>query len=207
MVQAARALQSARNVGVFLGSGLSLASGIPTYRDAMGAYVDPEVARFSQLRTFDSDRRAMLYWYEEQRRKLQSIHPNLGHHALAQLACRQPTVFVTQNVDGLLDRALSEAGADAEVYPLHGRLMQTRCHVCRRLERREVDLCEEPLCRVCGGSLRPDVVWFGEALARDVWQGAMDAFLEIQACLIIGTSGMVYPATELPELAQARGVT
>jgi NAD-dependent deacetylase len=204
---AAKSVVGARNLGVFIGSGLSLASGIPTYRDATGTYVDPEVARFSQTSTFETDRQAMLFWYEEQRRKLKEIHPNAGHHALARIAKMIPTSFVTQNVDGLLERALAEESADAEVFPLHGRLARSRCHVCRRLENREVDLGQEPLCRSCGGSLRPDVVWFGEMLARDVWQGAMDSFTEIQVCLVIGTSGLVYPASELPELAESRGVT
>jgi len=204
---AAKSIAGARNLGVFIGSGLSLASGIPTYRDATGSYVDPEVARFSQTSTFETDRQAMLFWYEEKRRKLKEVHPNAGHHALAQIAKMIPTAFVTQNVDGLLDRALVEADADAEVFPLHGRLVRNRCHVCRRLENRDVDLSEEPLCRACGGSLRPDVVWFGEMLARDVWQGAMASFTEIQVCLIVGTSGLVYPASELPELAESRGVT
>lgn len=204
---AARSFAGIKNLGVFIGSGLSLASGIPTYRDKMGLYVNPEVARFAQTSTFDTDRQTMLFWYEEQRRKLASVHPNAGHHALATIAKLVPTSFVTQNVDGLLERALVEVDADAEVFPLHGRLGRTRCHVCKRLEHREVDLSQEPLCRTCGGSLRPDVVWFGEMLARDVWQGAMDSFMEIQVCLVIGTSGLVYPASELPELAELRGVT
>ncbi len=204
---AGKSIAAARNLGVFIGSGLSLASGIPTYRDKMGLYVDPEVARFAQVSTFETDRQLMLFWYEEQRRKLAKIHPNAGHHALAEIAKMIPTAFVTQNVDGLLERALAEVDADAEVFPLHGRLSRSRCHVCKRLENRQVDLSEEPLCRNCGGSLRPDVVWFGELLARDVWQGAMDSFTEIQACLVIGTSGLVYPASELPELAESRGVT
>lgn len=203
---AARVLAQTRQLGVFIGSGLSLASGIPTYRDAKGNYVNTEVARFSQVSTFETDRQQMLWWYEEQRRRLAKVHPNGGHHALARIAGRISTVFVTQNVDGLLERALAEEGTEAEVYDLHGRLDRTRCHVCRRVELRRVDLSEEPLCRVCGGSLRPDVVWFGETLERHVWQAATDAFSEIQTCLIVGTSGMVYPATALPELAETRGV-
>lgn len=203
---AAEIIRDAYSVGVFLGSGLSLASGIPTYRDAMGNYIDPDVAHFSRLQTFETERQAMLFWYEDQRRKLKAIHPNAGHVALAELAARKQVAFVTQNVDGLLDRALDERGAQAEIFALHGRLNRTRCHVCRRLTHRAVNLAEQPLCHACGGSLRPDVVWFGESLARDVWQGAMDAFMEIQTCLVIGTSGLVYPASEIPELAESRGV-
>lgn len=206
IMAAAEVVGRSRHLGVFIGSGLSLASGVPTYRDAQGNYIDDAVARYSQASTFQTDRQAMLWWYETQRRKLRAIHPNAGHRAIARIARRIRTVCVTQNVDGLLERAIHDEGSDAEVFALHGRVDRTRCHVCRQLEYRPIDLADEPLCRACGGSLRPDVVWFGEPLERHVWQAAEDAFLEIDVCLIVGTSGMVYPATALPELAEHRGI-
>jgi NAD-dependent deacetylase len=107
--------------------------------------------------------------------------------------------LVTQNVDGLHDRAGSRG-----VLKLHGDIWQVRCTVCGALERNEDVPLEElpPLCR-CGGVLRPGVVWFGEALPTAEWERASQASARSQVMMVVGTSALVYPAAGLAEMARA----
>lgn len=109
--------------------------------------------------------------------------------------------LATQNVDGLHDRAGSE-----RILKLHGDIWLVRCVKCDAVERNEeVPLRSlPPRCR-CGGLLRPGVVWFGEALSPTEWQGAFQAAIAAQLMMVIGTSGIVYPAAGLAEVARESG--
>ena len=111
-------------------------------------------------------------------------------------------IHITQNVDDLLERA----GASDPIH-LHGTLVADRCHGhCGYRE--EVNLAM-PLaprpCPECGAPMRPDVVWFGEALPNDAWMRAEQACLDTDLLLVIGTSACVYPAAGLIEVARNAG--
>ena len=121
--------------------------------------------------------------------------PNPGHEALADLE-RYVTSFslVTQNVDGLHRRAGSR-----NVVELHGNIWRSKCS--REgvvVEPREDDTEVPPSCPRCGAPLRPDVVWFGEALPADALGGAFEAAHSCDLFLSVGTSGLVQPAASLP---------
>ena len=114
---------------------------------------------------------------------------------------------VTQNVDDLHERAGS-----SPVHHLHGSLFKFRCATCNLPytgglpEMPEPALeVEPPSCDHCGGLIRPDIVWFGEALPEEPWQRAVEATTTADVLVVVGTSGIVYPAAGLPELAVARG--
>lgn len=204
--QVAERIKSARGIFVFIGSGLSAASGVPLYRDEEGKYIHPEVLPYTQRKTFDEDPARMLAWYNQKRASLDRVWPNGAHYALAKLAAFKPCVFATQNVDGLLEQALEHEDVDAEVLRLHGSLRISRCDACKTRDYSNAEWGLENRCQRCGELLRPDVVWFGEPLPRGLVDAATEALLESSVCLIVGSSGLVFPAAELPSYASERGL-
>jgi len=151
---------------------------------------------------FARDPKLVWEWYDWRRGVIAGAQPNAGHRALAELARRSPKfTLVTQNVDGLHDRAGSTG-----VLKVHGDIWTVRCVACgREREDRRASIPELPPRCTCGGIERPGVVWFGESLPGDVWARAEDAAHNADLFLIIGTSAVVYPAAGLAELAKARG--
>lgn len=136
--------------------------------------------------------------------------PNPAHRALAALADQiQDLVLVTQNVDDLHERAGSRG-----VIHLHGEINRPRCQDCSREMglpapspevSRDGQRLAPPRCQHCGGRIRPGVVWFGEPLPSEAWALAERAVSQCSVLLLIGTSGLVYPAAALPNLAHRQG--
>lgn len=190
-------LEAARRVAVLTGAGISAESGVPTFRDAqtgLWARFRPE-----ELATEDAFRArpALVWdWYASRRDTLGRVEPNEGHRALARFQSHHPgrLTLITQNVDGLHQRAGSPG-----VLALHGNIAQDRWldppGACCRLE--AVTPGSPPACPRCGNRLRPAVVWFGEALPTDVLSAAEDAASACDLMLVVGTSGVVYPAAGL----------
>ena len=132
---------------------------------------------------------------------------NAGHHAIARFAEHIERVsIVTQNVDDLHERA-----GQQPVYHLHGVLHQSHCMVCgvdhpTLPQTPELGDClPPPICQDCGGWVRPSVVWFGEALPEAIYKQAQGVMQEADVILVVGTSGMVSPACDMPyEAKQSR---
>ena len=207
--EAADALRAARLVVVASGAGMSRESGIPTFRDALTglwASYDPE-----DLATEPAFRRnpaRVFGWYAWRRRLVREAVPHPGYGALVELEGVVPEVLVaTQNVDGLHRRAGSR-----RVLELHGSLEQFFCVDARHpfpAERvpdpaADGDLTP-PACPRCGSPIRPGVVWFGEMLPERVVAEAWEAAARCQVMLVVGTSGLVHPAAELPRIARDAG--
>ena len=153
-------LRAARRIVVFSGAGLSKASGIPTYRDADGLWMNQAALRFSHAEDLARDPAGFTKFWAERLRVVEAAEPNPAHLALARLQRLRPsTRLVTQNVDGLLTRA----GA-VDVLELHGALQRWRCDHCGN--RRGPWLFQR--CIRCGRRARPDVVMFGEMLNQGV---------------------------------------
>ena len=206
--RAADVLRDHPRVLVCVGSGLSVESGVPTFRGADGMFRDPEIATLTHVSTFDSDRERMMRWYQERRDKLHTIDPNPGHHSLVQLTQTGEYTIATQNVDHLLEAASDEAGFRPSIYHLHGSLLEVRCHDCgHTFEDLTLDLGELPTCERCGGPLRPGVVWFGESLPVDALHRSNRAARNADVCIVVGTSGLVHPAAALPDIARRHGAT
>jgi NAD-dependent deacetylase len=188
-------LWNAQKVAVLTGSGISAESGVPTFRDAQtGLWARYDPVELATPEAFERDPRLVWEWYAWRRELVGKAAPNPGHGALAELESRVPDfVLLTQNVDGMHRRAGSQ-----NVIELHGNIMRSKCSVEDVLaEPREDDTGVPPSCPSCGAFLRPDVVWFGEALPAGAIEDAFDAARECDVFFSIGTSGLVQPAASL----------
>lgn len=207
------ALRQARHVLVFTGAGVSAESGIPTFRDAMtGLWERFDPAELASPEAFQRDPALVWGWYEWRRMRVLRAQPNPAHTAIARLQQRVPRLsLVTQNVDDLHERAGSTVLAH-----LHGQISKPLCFDCglptnypagipnEPEEGRRID---PPRCGTCGGAIRPGVVWFGESLPEEDWGRALAATRDTDLVFSVGTSSLVYPAAEIPELAARMGAT
>jgi NAD-dependent deacetylase len=192
-VQAREWLKQARSVAVLTGAGVSAESGIPTFRDSNGLWRQFRAEQLATPEAFANDPELVWEWYDWRRELIAAAQPNAGHLALAEMERRVPHfTLITQNVDDLHERAGSR-----NVIHLHGSIFVQRCLRCSR----ETSGPRPPKC-ACGGMLRPGVVWFGEALPPGLWEAAEQAVRASDLLLVIGTSGIVYPAAGLARLGK-----
>ncbi|WP_157271450.1 SIR2 family NAD-dependent protein deacylase [Azohydromonas aeria] len=201
-------LATARKVCVLTGAGMSAESGIPTFRDAQTGYwsrFDP--MQLASEAGFRADPRMVWDWYAERREGVRRAQPNAGHLALGAYAQRHPgrLTLVTQNVDDLHQRA-----GNGDTLRLHGDILLDRW-----LERctHQPSLTDvsgavpgrPPKCPHCGNLVRPGVVWFGEMLPDGAMEAAQQAAFECDVMLVVGTSGAVWPAAGLAQVAHEAG--
>ncbi len=205
ITEAAEALRKARHICVLTGAGISAESGIPTFREALtGLWERFSPEELATPEAFERDPKFVWDWYEYRRELVRRAEPNPGHRALADLARRVPRLtLVTQNVDGLHQRAGSPG-----VLEYHGNILRDRCTAEQVVADRSEDSRHGlPRCAACGALLRPDVVWFGEAIPRGPMIAAAEAASDCDVFLSIGTSSLVFPAAGLAEAALRRGAT
>jgi NAD-dependent deacetylase len=202
MQQAREWLKEASSVAALTGAGISAESGIPTFRGAGGLWRQFRAEDLATPEAFARDPRLVWEWYDWRRGLIAQAEPNAGHRALAELERRVARfTLITQNVDGLHDRAGSR-----NVLKVHGDIWIVRCTACGREWRDDrTPLPDLPPRCDCGGLLRPGVVWFGEPLPAQVWQEAEAAVRGAGVLLVIGTAAVVYPAAGLVPLAKAAG--
>ncbi|MBZ5631840.1 MAG: NAD-dependent deacylase [Acidobacteriia bacterium] len=195
-------LRTARSIAVLTGAGISAESGIPTFRDAGGLWKNFRAEDLATPQAFARDPKFVWEWYDWRRSLIAKAEPNAGHHALAELEKRAAKfTLITQNVDGLHDRAGS-----THILKVHGDIWTLRCTRCGH-ERHDPrpSLPELPPRCPCGAIERPGVVWFGENLPPDLWEKAERAASAADVFLVVGTSALVYPAAGLVHLAKASG--
>ncbi len=205
-------LREASSIVALTGAGISAESGIPTFRGAGGLWRNYAPEKLATPEAFARDPRLVWEWYDWRRGLILKAQPNPGHLALAEIergvsharGGRSAFTLVTQNVDGLHDRAGSR-----NIVKLHGDIWQARCTGCGATERNERLAAEHygalpPHCQ-CGALLRPGVVWFGEPLPEDAWRRALEASSSAAVFLAIGTSAVVYPAAGLARVACEAG--
>jgi len=197
-------LRTASRAAALTGAGISAESGIPTFRGAGGLWRNFRPEDLATPEAFARDPKTVWEWYDWRRGLIRDAKPNLGHYALAQLERRMGGRFVliTQNVDGLHNRAGSE-----RVLKLHGDIWWTLCTACGDVRSDfRVPLPElPPRCAACGGLLRPGVVWFSEPLPARTWEQAEEAARTCDLLIVAGTSAVVYPAASLAPLAKRHG--
>ena len=183
-----RAIHQTRpqRVVVFTGAGVSADSGIPTFRGSGGLWRNFRAEDLATADAFRNDPRMVWEWYEWRRDLIRNTKPNAAHEAIARLP---GAIVVTQNVDSLHARA----GAD-HVVELHGNIFRVRCTSEGTVHARIEAFPDLPPHCECGALLRPDVVWFGETLPDDAVTRAVSAIRASDLLLVIGTSGVVYPA-------------
>lgn len=193
-------LQKARTIAVLTGAGISAESGIPTFRGQDGLWKNYRVEDLATPEAYAKNPLLVWEWYKMRFEAVMKAEPNAAHHALVKLAEEKNLTLVTQNVDGLHERAGSR-----DVLELHGNITKSRCERCAFLEALQSSFEIPPMCKKCGSRMRPNVVWFGELLPQTVFQQAVEAFADCDVALIIGTSGVVEPAASLARLAKQQG--
>jgi NAD-dependent deacetylase len=226
---ARRLVADARAVTVLTGAGISADSGVPTFRGVAGLWRSYRPEDLATPEAFMRDPDLVWAWYRWRRGLVGACAPNDGHRSLARFALSHGSVaLVTQNVDGLHQRAAREEAHDRDPAPaipleLHGSLLRDRCSGCGRRSEAEIPPAElvppaaeaprtgdapsptgAPRCPACDARLRPDVVWFGETLDPVTLQRAFDA-AACDLCLVVGTSSLVHPAASLPTAAIGAG--
>lgn len=207
LAQARSLVDDAATVCVFSGAGMSAESGIPTFRDALtGLWENCRPADLATPEAWRRDPDLVWGWYRDRAQALRAVEPNDGHRAIVDLGRRKQRSggrvgIITQNVDDLHERAGSTVDAH-----LHGSLIGPRCESCPHRSHPAMSLeRERPPCPQCGASLRPDVVWFGEILPQHAWLAASRLVGECDLLIVVGTSGVVQPAADLPRLAAESG--
>lgn len=195
-------LAGARAVTVLTGAGISADSGVPTFRGADGLWRNYRAEDLATPEAFARDPRLVWEWYNWRRALIATKTPNAAHHALVELEQRVERFWlITQNVDGLHPDAGSR-----KLSEIHGNIWKVRCTQCWQVHtNRQVPIRILPLCPACGGLLRPHIVWFGESLDPDDLDRTVAVVGSCEMLLIIGTSGVVYPAASFASLAKQAG--
>jgi NAD-dependent deacetylase len=226
---AAAALRKAKHVVVFSGAGISAESGIPTFRDSDGFWQRFPPEQFATwdglFHTAITDPHTAADFVLNVVEPIARAEANPGHRAVSALERRVKTTVVTQNIDGLHQSARS-----SDVFELHGSLLEvidtSTGGVVQRFERSQLAQIARTLRQYVDwqtsllsllaelkrdypldwlGRHRPNLVLFGDAMAEPAWTKACQAVNECDLLLAVGTSGAVYPAAMLPDLAAARG--
>jgi len=195
-------LRGREPVVALTGAGISAESGLATFRGEDGLWNGRDPTELATPEAFA--REPLLVWrfYDWRRKQALRARPNAAHLALATLETqRRASRIVTQNVDGLHERAGSMA-----VLRLHGSLWRLRCTAeGLEVDDRRADLGALPPRCACGGLLRPAVVWFGEPLDPAVLAQAERELARAALVLVVGTSSVVYPAAALAPIARQAG--
>ena len=201
--EAANIIKGSSHTFAFTGAGISVESGIPPFRGENGIWgkYDPKVLELSFFHENPTESWTVIreIFYEYFGKSL----PNKAHKVLAEMESKNLLhSIVTQNIDNLHQ----EAGG-REVYEFHGNMKKLLCTDCGRYYGvSEIDLENlPPLCSTCGGLLKPDFIFFGEGIPPEAYQKSMEAASKAEVILVIGTTGEVMPASQIPYIAKQNG--
>jgi len=200
-------VSQAKRLVAFTGAGISAESGIPTYRGKDGVWHKYDPARYASIHYFFKDPGYYWRFFQEVRYPvLKKAAPNSAHVALARLEENGVLrAVITQNIDGLHQLAGSR-----RVLELHGNTRRISCLNCNRVctmdeVYKQLETQLPPACPACGGSLKPEVVFFGESLPMAVLEEAIGEARQCDLFVVIGSSLVVQPAASLPVEAKQRG--
>lgn len=198
--KAAEILLNSERVVVSTGAGVSRESEIPTFREkqtGIWATFDPE--KLATVDGFLKNPKLVWDWYQERIKMIEKVEPNPGHYAIAELEnLIQEFTLITQNIDNLHQRAGSK-----NICELHGNIFQYKCFEEDKIIQQLPESDQSPpLCPNCHGLIRPNVVWFGEALPEEALDLAFKKAASCDCIIVVGTSGLVQPAASLPFVAK-----
>lgn len=198
-----------KTIVVFSGAGLSQESGIPTFRDSNGLWHSHRVEDVASQDGWISNPELVLNFYEQRFKGVKSCEPSAAHKALASLEEKFNVINITQNIDDLLERA-----GCTNITHLHGVINERKCEwhknitvldgdmnfTCDYLASHDAPVKLGEKCPKCDGQLRPNVVWFGEAVSMDydyLSELAKEVKYNDGTFICVGTSAQVYPASYL----------
>ncbi len=194
-------LEEADRIVFFTGAGISAESGISTFRGVDGLWNKLKPEELANFNAFLKNPDRVWEWYQYRRKIINESAPNPAHKTIAEFEKYFDEVsVVTQNIDNLHRRAGSK-----EVFELHGNIERNYCVECEAPYYDGEETDSVPRCKVCGGLVRPDVVWFGEMLPQDVFAEGERRAAQSDICFVVGTSAVVYPAAYIPITAKERG--
>lgn len=202
--RATEAVEHADKISVLTGAGMSVESGIAPFRGEGGLWEKFDAEEYATISTLHEDPSKSWELFKVQIEEVIDAEPHEGYDAVVEMEKHGLDEVITQNVDGLHEKAGS-----SEVLELHGTLLDLSCIDCGEgyRTREHFDEISEgnlPICE-CGGILRPDAVLFGEQLDQSVMDRSLHAARESDLMLVIGTSAVVQPAASLPSLAKRSG--
>ena len=191
-----------KKVVVLTSAGISAESGLKTFRDNDGLWENYRVEQVATPEAFMITPELVWKFYKQRYNQLDEVHPNPAHYALKKLEDHLGDNFhiITQNVDGL-----HLVAGNKNVIEMHGSLRTCFCSNCKKkYAMTDIDLLPPvPVCEKCGGSLRPDIVWFGEVPYH--MEKIYELLHDVDYFLIVGTSGIVYPAAGFLMIAMQNG--
>ena len=204
-------VSSAKRIVVLTGAGISTESGIPDFRGPNGLWTrDPEAEKLSDIRYYvaDSEIRKRA-WQKRLSNPAWTAQPNAGHQAIVELERRgQLHALVTQNIDGLHKKA---GNSPERVIEVHGTMHSVLCWECGRtgpmlpvLDRVRAGE-HDPDCRECGGILKSATILFGEGLSPGVMERALQAAVEADLLIAVGSTLQVYPVAGVVPAAKEAG--
>lgn len=182
-------------IAVLTGAGISAESGIQTFRDNNGLWENHRVEDVASPEGWKRNRKLVQDFYNQRRKQVLQCQPNSAHYALADLQSSFEVNIITQNVDDLHERAGSK-----NVLHLHGELLKARSELDDSYVIDWMDDLTDDNRAPDGGLLRPNIVWFGEAVTK--MTDAIPIIKECDFLVIIGTSLVVYPAAGLINYAK-----
>ena len=181
---------------VFSGAGISVESGLPTFRDSNGLWNNYSISEVATPQAWERNPKLVLDFYNKRREQAAAALPNKAHYAITELEKNYEVVVITQNVDDLHERAGSK-----NVIHVHGELVKSRSTIDKNLiyhiSGKDIqlgDTCEK------GGQLRPHIVWFGEEIHN--YELCVQNIKTAGKVLVIGTSLTVYPIAGLVKKAR-----
>ena len=185
-----------KKIVVLTGAGISAESGIKTFRDADGLWEGFDVMEVASYDGWLKNKPLVLDFYNQRRKQLKTVEPNLGHQILAELEHDFDVHIITQNVDNLHEKAGS-----SKVLHLHGELLKVKSdsYTTTEILDWETDLILGDL-DINGKQLRPAIVWFGELVPA--LEEAISLTEQADAVIVVGTSMQVYPAAGIVNYAK-----
>lgn len=203
ILQAAEIIKQSKRTTAFTGAGISVESGIPPFRGKNGLWskYNPIILDIDYFKTNTKDSwkviKKIFYDY------FGEAKPNAAHYVLAKMENRNLIKsIITQNIDNLHQEAGSK-----RVYEFHGNSKYFVCLKCSSVfSLNELILTDEPpVCKNCGALLKPDFVFFGEGIPQKAYTASIEAANNSDVFLLIGTTGEIIPASQIPFLAKQNG--
>ena len=200
----AQVIRRSKKVVALTGAGISVESGIPDFRGPSGLWEKFDPMEYATIDAFIANPKKVWAMLKEMGSVVERAEPNPAHIALAQLEeMGLLSSIVTQNID-----KLHQAAGSKRVIEFHGNSSKLLCMSCGRLyERKEIVLESLPPLCSCSGVLKPNVVFFGEAIPRKAHLEAQEEAGSCGVMLVVGTSAVVSPACDLPLIAKRAGAT